>query len=181
MLAENYNSLQTSSVGRLFDAISTLIELCDVSEFEGHAAMLLEFAADPAERKLYNYNLIDGDKLTIDWEPMIIEIIKDKKKKVNASVISAKFHSTLTVIIDKIADHFNLKKVILSGGCFQNVFLLEKTIKFLTRKGKKVYWHQRIPTNDGGISVGQIAAYLIENSHNGFNKNKNFQSKTRNI
>lgn len=164
MLGNNYNSPNTSSVGRLFDAVSALLELCSISEFEGHAAMMLEFAADSNERGFYDFYLNKSAILIIDWEPMIGEIIKEKMNKIEPSIVSAKFHNTLALMVVKVAEHFNLKKVILSGGCFQNVCLLEKTINLLKRNNKKVYWHQRIPTNDGGISLGQIAQYLIQQS-----------------
>ena len=170
MLLNNYNSPETSSVGRIFDAVSALLGVCKISEFEGQAAMMLEFIADPDEKNSYEFKFVESEKITVDWQPMIEGIIRDKKGNVGKSIISAKFHNTLVKIIDDMAGYYQVNKIILSGGCFQNAYLLEKSINLLTKKGRHVYWHQRIPTNDGGISVGQIAAFLIESSQNNFLK-----------
>ncbi len=93
-----------------------------------------------------------------DWEPLIKAILVDVNAGKEKSGISAKFHITLANIILAIAEQTNEKRVVLSGGCFQNKYLLESTIKLLRQKRFKPYWHQRVPPNDGGISLGQIAA-----------------------
>ncbi len=162
MLSNNYNSPLTSSAGRLFDGVSALLSLCSFSEFEGQAAMLLEFQADVDETAEYKFEIVDSDNVVVDWRPIIKDILKDMKNNAAKTKISAKFHNTLARIIYETSEYFNLNKVILSGGCFQNKFLLEGTIKLLRKKNKKVYWHQRIPANDGGISVGQIAQYMLQ-------------------
>jgi hydrogenase maturation protein HypF len=165
MLEKGINSPLTSSAGRLFDAVSSLLGICQKSSYEGQAAMMLEFAADRNEKGDYTFNVIEDEKLIIDWQPIIENIILDLKKGVSTSIISAKFHNSLTKIILSIAEKLAVKKVILSGGCFQNGLLLERTIEQLQMNNYKVYWHQRIPPNDGGISLGQIAAYIIKHSH----------------
>ena len=77
-------------------------------------------------------------------------------------MISEKFHNTLTQMILSIAKIADEEKIVLSGGCFQNALLLEKSVKLLEKEGFNVYWHQRIPPNDGGISLGQVIASEIK-------------------
>jgi hydrogenase maturation protein HypF len=173
MLVKGINSPLTSSAGRLFDAVSSLLGICQKSSYEGQAAMMLEFTADRYEMGDYPFKVIEDDKLIINWQPLIENIILDLKKDVATSIISAKFHNSLAKIILSIAKIMATKKVILSGGCFQNGLLLERTIELLQVNKYKVYWHQRIPPNDGGISLGQIAAYLIEHSHQILNVKEN--------
>ena len=160
ILSKKLNAPLTSSVGRLFDATASLLSICNVSNYEGQAAMMLEFAADKNEQEDYPFQILEDRILIIDWQPIIKSILADLRSNVQSSIISAKFHNTLSKIILVIAQKLKFKKIILSGGCFQNTFLTERTIKILEEHNYQVYWHQRIPPNDGGISVGQIAAYL---------------------
>jgi hydrogenase maturation protein HypF len=160
MIRKKINSPLTSSAGRLFDAVSSIIGISQHSNFEGQAAMMLEFAADENELNSYPFDIVEVEKNIIIWQPIIKNILADIEKRKSCSVISAKFHNTLVQIILEIVKLSGLQKVVLSGGCFQNVFLLERTIKELEAKGLTVYRHQRIPTNDGGISLGQIAAVM---------------------
>jgi hydrogenase maturation protein HypF len=160
MLENKINCPETSSVGRLFDAISYLIGLSDISTFEGQAAMTLEFVADKNEEQCYSFDILNSKPSVIDWGPMVVEILKDLGNETSSSVISAKFHNTLTEIILHIAQKLNKQKIVLSGGCFQNVLLLEKAINKLEKHNFKIYWHHFVPTNDGGISLGQIAFAL---------------------
>jgi len=178
MLVNGINSPLTSSAGRLFDAVSSLLGICQKSSYEGQAAMMLEFISDSYEMGDYPFKIIEADKLIINWQPLIENIILDLKKELSISIISAKFHNSLAKIILSVAKKMTAKKVILSGGCFQNGLLLERTIELLQMNNYKVYWHQRIPPNDGGISLGQIAAYLIEHSHQ-ISKAKVISKKTR--
>ncbi|MCX6151276.1 MAG: carbamoyltransferase HypF [Ignavibacteriales bacterium] len=179
ILQKNINCFTTSSVGRLFDAISYLLGIVEKSSFEGQAAMMLEYAADPCESSSYPFNFI-ADEEIIDWEPMLDKILEDIRVKKSPGTISGKFHNTLVEIILYMANYFRQEKVILSGGCFQNVLLLEKTIKKLQAEKIKVYWHQLVPTNDGGISFGQIA-YVLSKSKKEINKqgNQNVFSNSR--
>lgn len=164
MLSRNINSPFTSSAGRLFDATASITGISDYSSYEGKAAMMLEFAINNNKTNdSYPFELIkekvsdDEFKYIADWEPMVKEILKEiRQGKTGREVISVKFHNTLAKIIAGIAEKVGENKVVLSGGCFQNKYLIEKTIKLLERKDFQVYWHQRVPTNDGGISLGQI-------------------------
>jgi hydrogenase maturation protein HypF len=96
--------------------------------------------------------------LVLDWEPMVKEILSDLNRGVPIGTISAKFHNSLTECIVTVAKHVGEPRVLLSGGCFQNRYLTERTIERLSQEGFQPYWHQRIPPNDGGIAVGQIVA-----------------------
>ena len=158
MFAVGLNSPRTSSVGRLFDAVASIVGLSERIRFEGQAAMQLEFLADPEEIETYRLEMSVGTPSVVDWEPMIREIIKDDQIGTSAASIAAKFHNTLIDSIVRVAVIAGESSVVLSGGCFQNKYLTEGAIKRLRHNGFKVYWHQRVPTNDGGIALGQIAA-----------------------
>src|SRR3989339_348958 len=158
MLRNKTNCPMTSSVGRLFDAVSSLLNLNQKINFEGQAAMNLEFTASSNETGSYHFNLFGDSFITIDWQPIIEEILSDVNSGIGNSIVSAKFHNTLIEIILSVSLKFNEEKIVLSGGCFQNSYLLEGVIDLLEINNFKVFWHQRVPTNDGGIAFGQIAA-----------------------
>ena len=162
-IEKKINSPECVSAGRLFDAVSSLIRITDYSNFEGQAAMKLEFAIENGINEFYEFEFRKKEIVIIDWEKIIKGILEDLEKGVSKNKIAAKFHNTLTEIIVEFARFTNQRKVLLSGGCFQNVYLLERSIERLKEENFQVYWHQRVPTNDGGISFGQIAAYNLRN------------------
>ncbi len=144
----------TSSVGRLFDAVASLLNLKQRISFEGQAAMAVEFAADRNhDRQVYPFYL----NQEIDWSPMIYEILTELSQGVSVTQISKRFHNTLSHIILAVAQAVGIPSVVLSGGCFQNKLLTESTIEVLREAGFSPYWPQQVPTNDGGIALGQIA------------------------
>ncbi len=151
-LEKKINCPPTSSAGRLFDAVAALLGLCGQNTFEGEAAMALEYAAEkePCDQS-YPYVINGG---VIDWRPMLRAILKNSDKA------AARFHNTLSEIIVDIARQVGEEKVLLTGGCFQNKQLLEKSIKKLKRAGFMPFWHHKLPPNDGGIAAGQILAVL---------------------
>jgi len=164
MLEKGVNAPFTSSAGRLFDAVAGLIGLRLRNSFEGQAAMELEFAAHERVEDKYSFTLQEESPLVIDWQPVILEIIDDLHAGETHGMISAKFHNTLAEMIVVVARKIGEDKVVLSGGCFQNRLLTERTIVRLTAENFRPYWHQRIPPNDGGISLGQVvAATMSEN------------------
>ena len=166
MLKKNINCFTTSSAGRLFDAVSSLLNICQSSTYEGQAAMMLEFIADKQINNYYNFDIIEKERLIVNWQPMFEQMFIDLEKEIPASEISAKFHNTLAEIIATLAKRTSQKNILLTGGCFQNVFLLEKTIDRLTENGFILHWNQIIPTNDGGISFGQAVLanhFIIKN------------------
>jgi hydrogenase maturation protein HypF len=168
MVKKGVNSPYTSSAGRLFDAVSALVGLCQRARFEGQAAMELEFAADNASTSerypfLYSVGKNEGEHdpaWIIDWEPMIRSVLSDIAAGSPRSAIAAKFHNTLTELIVETAVRAGEKRVVLSGGCFQNRYLSERVISRLQAEGFQPYWHQRVPPNDGGIALGQIFSWL---------------------
>lgn len=160
MLQRQLNSPLTSSVGRLFDAIASMTNLRQQTRFEGQAAMELEFAREGIHTSI-GYSLpllIRPGPLCLDWSPMLGEILTDVRRAVCPGEISAKFHNTLVKTIVMVAKHFGEPRVALSGGCFQNRYLLENTVEQLRAEHFQPYWHQHVPTNDGGIALGQIFA-----------------------
>lgn len=171
MLNKKLNTVLTSSAGRLFDAAASLLNIGHYNNYEGQAAMNLEFSASASIDEYYHYDIEEGNIYTVDWRPFIDGIIKDRLNNVPVEIIAGMFHNTLAQIILSAAKKAGLEKIVLSGGCFQNTLLLEKSVKLLQDNGFKAYWHQRIPTNDGGLSAGQVfAAKMSEVPSNFFFK-----------
>jgi hydrogenase maturation protein HypF len=160
MLNRGLNSPKTSSVGRLFDAVASLTNLRQQMRFEGQAAMDLEFALDGFEtERFYPLPLVTRHSLCIlDWAEMVEAILSDVKRGVAIQEISAKFHNALAEVVVEVARRFGQHRVALSGGCFQNRYLTERMVTRLRAEKFQPYWHQRVPTNDGGIALGQIFA-----------------------
>ena len=161
MLAREFQAPITSSAGRLFDAVASLVGLRQRVSFEGQAAMELEFAIQPGVDGAYSFRFISGAPLIVDWQPLIEEILDDVKGGQTVGVIAAKFHHTLAEMIVAVAQRVEQERVVLSGGCFQNRYLTERTVQRLREAGFRPYWHQRVPTNDGGIALGQIMAAAL--------------------
>jgi hydrogenase maturation protein HypF len=152
----------TTSVGRIFDAVASLIGLRQWVKYEGQAAMELEFlTTDMKNSAHYEFEVKELQSIpTIDWQLMIEGILTDRKHEISPSIISTKFHNTLAEMIIGIAKIIGQDRVVLSGGCFQNRYLTERTVQRLQEEGFRPYWHQRVPPNDGGIALGQAYAVL---------------------
>jgi len=161
MLEKNFNSPMTSSVGRLFDALASIIGIRHHVHYEGQAAIELEhLLAGVEEEASYEFLIADLQlPILIDWTPMVFEIMNDLEGGFSAPVISAKFHNTLAEIIVSIARRVDVEGVVLTGGCFQNKYLTERSVRLLREEGFRPYWHQRVPPNDGGIALGQLFAF----------------------
>ena len=156
MLVKGLQAPLTSSVGRLFDAVASLTNLRQQVTFGGQAAMELEFAIQSCVSEAYSFEIKSTAPSVIDWRPMIEEIIEDVRNRVDAGMISAKFHNALVEVIVAVAKHVGQTRVVLTGGCFQNRYLTERSVQRLLESGFRPYWHQRVPTNDGGIALGQV-------------------------
>jgi hydrogenase maturation protein HypF len=156
MLNNGLNSPKTSSMGRFFDGIASLLDIRQEVSFEGQAAMELEFLLRDNINQKYSFIIRDNHPLIIDFEPIILGIIEDIKLNTDRSIISAKFHNTLAAIIVAIAQKINIKQVLLTGGCFQNKYLTETAIFQLQKANFIPFWHKNIPPNDGGIALGQV-------------------------
>jgi hydrogenase maturation protein HypF len=163
MLEKQIRCPRTSSAGRLFDAAASLIGIRDEMSFEGQAAMELEFCAEAGIDDAYAYAIHainDSDPLIVDWAPMIGQILEERQMGANTPRMAAKFHNTLAAMITDVALRIGEQRVLLTGGCFQNRYLTERAVRRLTDSGLTVYWHQRVPPNDGGIALGQVLAAL---------------------
>jgi hydrogenase maturation protein HypF len=163
MCRNQLRSPLTSSAGRLFDAVASLTGLRQITRFEGQAAMELEFAigdADANESYPVSVSPPEGEMQIIDWSPMVTGLLADIAAAVPLHAISQKFHNTLAEYIIAVARRIGIERVVLTGGCFQNVYLLTHTVGRLREEKFQPYWHQRIPPNDGGIALGQIYASI---------------------
>jgi hydrogenase maturation protein HypF len=179
MLRRGLNAPLCCSMGRLFDAVASLIGLRQRVEFEGQAAMDMEFALQHVQtRESYSIQirqdataaqqdceLITGygarnshSPYVLDWSPLLAEILSDLRRRMPVGEISARFHNTLAEAIVTMAIKSEQRRVALSGGCFQNRYLTERTITRLREEGFQPYWHRHVPPNDGGIALGQVAA-----------------------
>jgi len=154
------NSPLTSSCGRLFDAVSSLLGICDVITYEGQAAIELEMLADESFEDGYHWPLPRGKfPITINQEPILCDIIHDLRTGVPIAIISAKFHNAVAEMVSGVCclirEQDGVNSVALSGGVFQNLYLLKRTLSHLWRKGFTLYIHHQVPCNDGGIALGQ--------------------------
>lgn len=160
MIATGTNSPETSSMGRLFDAVSGLLCLRGVVNYEGQAAVELEAAADRVTAQGYEFETGAGGSV-IRAEAVIRNVVADLLEGRPRPEIAAKFHLAVARLIERVAlrirDERRLDRVALSGGVFQNALLLESVCRRLKEAGFEVFTHSRVPTNDGGISLGQAA------------------------
>jgi hydrogenase maturation protein HypF len=156
MLIKGIQSPITSSAGRLFDAAASLAGLRQETSFEGQAAMELEFAVQACECEAYPFEIKGTSPSEIDWRPLFEKMLQDVRNGEVPGVIAAKFHNAMVEIIVDVARHVGQTKIVLTGGCFQNRYLTERSVQRLLEEGFRPYWHQRVPTNDGGIALGQI-------------------------
>ena len=161
MLESGFGSPTTTSAGRLFDGVASLLGLHQRVGFEGQAAMALEFAADAADRDAYALPLRSGPArspvpLELDWRPLIARIVDETRCGVPAAVIAGRFHRGLAEAIVDVAHVHGSSRVALTGGCFQNRMLSETAAARLRDAGFQVLMHRRLPPNDGSISFGQV-------------------------
>jgi len=184
-LLQRNRAPQTSSVGRLFDAVAAILGLRQRSYYEGQAAMELESRVDPQETQPYPIRIspqpVDPKQLAdpslfppplqpvdsvwiVDWAPMLEALLRDLQTGIPLSVSAARFHLALAEAIVLIADRVqktlcpDFQTVALTGGCFQNRYLLREAVRRLQQAGWNPVWHQRVPPGDGGLALGQTVA-----------------------
>jgi hydrogenase maturation protein HypF len=161
VLRAGVNTPLTSSAGRLFDAVSSLLGVRDVVTYEGQAAIELEHVADPAEGGSYVVPVTDGAVRRIDASHLVRAIADELAAGVAVPVLAARFHNALAdVVVDvcrRVRDEHGLSTVALSGGVFQNSLLITRCLDGLEGAGFTVLTHRQVPPNDGGISLGQAA------------------------
>jgi hydrogenase maturation protein HypF len=165
MIERDVNSPRTSSAGRLFDAVAALLGIRTEVSYEGQAAMELEWLAGGASADGYYPITIRHvetlDISEIDLASLFAAICRDLKRGTPRSVIARRFHTTVAMFIvatcEEIRQRSGLARVVLSGGCFLNALLTSETVEKLMERGFEVYRHQLVPTNDGGLCLGQLA------------------------
>lgn len=194
LLRRHVNAPLTSAVGRLFDAVAALVGLGASSDFEGQAAMALEFACDThtgAPPEGYPFELrataarprtiaealsagslpsagSAGTGCLVDWGPMLLAIEDELATALEAGLpaqavaarVAPRFHETLAALAATVASRCDEPRVLLTGGCFQNRVLTERTLAHLERAGHLGYIHRQVPPNDGGLALGQLVALL---------------------
>ncbi|WP_242981760.1 carbamoyltransferase HypF [Alkalibaculum bacchi] len=161
-LERQVNCFKTSSMGRFFDGVSSLLNIRHHITYDAQGAIELQNILDASIKEGYEYSIIEKDNTyQMDYESILLGILKDIEEKVPNSVISAKFHNAITnatvELVCKISKEYRIKQVVLSGGVFQNDYLLLDCLRKLKECGFVVYYNQQIPINDSGISVGQLA------------------------
>ncbi len=168
MILKGVNCPQTSSLGRLFDAVAAIAGIRQQVNFEGQAAMELEMLAAGPSDAIYDIQWTTHGPFEIQPQTIIRAVVQDVHNGLSPAEISFKFHQTLIALFAEICEtirrRHDLNRVILSGGCFQNSLLLKGLIGQLEAKHFEVYAHQQVPANDGGIALGQaiVAAAQME-------------------
>ncbi len=162
MIEKGVNCPETSSLGRLFDALSALLGVCLRVSYEGQAAIELEMIADGEEKGSYSFEWKKGkDSYVISPLPVISGVVDDILKGSSPPVISQKFHLTLIRLFSELGGQLKkevgLDRIVLSGGVFQNATFLTGLEEALDQQGFSVFSQSKVPTNDGGISLGQAA------------------------
>ena len=189
IIESGVNTPHTSSLGRIFDAVSALVGVCTKPTYEGEAAILLESEiyknADLEYKKNPRYKIDivkntatknstahDTSVLLFDIKSMLSSILEDLSNDVETCVISLNFHNAIIEAMCNVAlvanQLYGLKQVALSGGCFMNRYLIEQSIEQLTKCGFNVAINRDVPCNDGGISLGQayVGANMINLKNN---------------
>src|SRR5690606_26522259 len=161
MARRRVNAPLTSRMGRLFDAVAAALCLRDRVNYAGQAAIVLEQLADPSERASYKTSFQGEKPFTVAGADLINAVVADIDANVPAPVIAARFHNGVAALILDAASRLRattgLETVALSGGVFQNMFLLERAVSGLEAAGFEVLTHHRVPPTDAGISLGQAA------------------------
>jgi hydrogenase maturation protein HypF len=160
MLRNGVNAPRTSSVGRLFDGFAALSGLRQRTSYEGQTAAEFEWAADGIDAgKPYVFPLTASPakdmSWILDWKPALDRLLSDRRAGVPAGAISAAFHAGLVAALVSVAQRIGERRVVLTGGCFQNVRLTETAVAALRAAGHEPIWHRAVPPNDGGIALGQ--------------------------
>jgi len=169
MIERRFNSPLTSSVGRLFDAVASLAGVRDSVSHEGQAAMQLEWLASSVRPEAGYPFEYEGNQ--VDTRPLISAVARDADGGVGAARIARRFHSTLVDIIHRVCvelrNALNFHSIVLSGGVFMNALLTVESTRRLEQDGFRVYSHEKVPPNDGGLSLGQLAIAATEQRKQG--------------
>jgi hydrogenase maturation protein HypF len=167
MIERNINTVPTSACGRLFDAVAALAGVRDEVNFEAQAAIELECSVQPGVNAAYPFEISASEPAEIDVRPAIEAIVRDVIAAKPLGWIAAAFHNTIAAIVLEMCRRLRaaegIRHVCLTGGTFQNLYLLEHAVTALRSDGFEVFLHSRVPPNDGGIALGQavIANQLL--------------------
>jgi len=157
MIDKHVNCPLTSGAGRLFDCVAALLGLVRVATFQAEGPMRLESII----RKDITDSYLFTSGETICFDETIMGIVEDIRQGIDPATISTKFHNTIILAIFETVNAMHqlegITKVVLSGGVFQNKYLLEQTTAILEKNNFEVFSHAKVPTNDGGIALGQLA------------------------
>jgi len=164
MIENNINVIETSSMGRFFEAVGAFLLSIEKNEFEAHSAIALEGICRKDVDEFYEFEIIDNE---IKIKDIICSVLDDFINGVEKTIIATKFHNTVAHIVLRSAilmrEKHVVNKICLSGGVFQNIFLLEKIITLLKQQDFQVFVHKNIPSNDACISLGQVYYFLLNN------------------
>ncbi|HOP68650.1 MAG: carbamoyltransferase HypF [Dethiobacteria bacterium] len=157
------NAPATTGAGRLFDAVAALAGVRTHTTYEGQAAIDLEQVLDDSAAGSYGFDIAwEGDMMIFDWRQLIRDVVRDARKGLRCGEIAAKFHRAVVQLLADVSllarKHYGSGRVVLSGGVFQNAYLLDHGVARLKNSGFEVYTNAKVPANDGGISFGQAAA-----------------------
>ncbi len=164
-IAKGINAPPTSSMGRLFDAAAALCGVRHSVNYEAQAAIEFEALADPEEDGHYEFVVGEGE---VDPTPLFRSLIRDLNNGVGIEKIAARFHNTVVQMVVDVCEEISIRSsvstIALSGGVWQNMKLLNKTVNALREAGFSIYIHRKVPANDGGISLGQavVAHQLLD-------------------
>jgi hydrogenase maturation protein HypF len=166
-----------TSMGRLFDALASLLGLVQRCSFEGQGALRLQAAAqaaldapEPQGWPTSTYRLPIGAAAAagsaggmaspweLDWQPLLLALLDDLARGRPVPSIALAFHRALAAVLVELAQRLQLRQLLLSGGCFQNRLLLELAVAALAAAGVEAVWPQRVPCNDGSLALGQLLA-----------------------
>ncbi len=186
VLETGFRAPWTTSAGRLFDGVASLVGLRQRVDHEGEAAMALEFVARGPGGGGYAFPVVAGEEgqsgragrtghagqenheevergdaagvpLMVDWVPALVELLADYEAGVATAVLAGRFHAGLVGVILEVAERVGCERVALTGGCFQNRLLVDGAAAALRRGGFRPVLHRRVPANDGGLALGQVA------------------------
>ena len=159
MLRAGLNCPLSSGMGRLFDGAAAILGIKTLASYEGQGAVLLEAAAAESEKGAYGV-VLAGEPLCFDWRPVIRQIVQEKAAGVSVDVLAARFLNTLIRMAAEqawaVSRETGLRDVVLSGGSFQNQYIMRRLPELLRSRGLRVYHHSRVSTNDEGLSLGQV-------------------------
>ncbi len=170
MVARRLHTVETSSCGRLFDAVAALLGIGGEVTYEGQAAMQLEALARSAPAGAADSYPFEVDAGVVRLRPLFVALLAERARGVPAAIVARRFHRTLAAVVGAQVRRAHalsgLRSVVLSGGCFQNQLLLSDCLAMLEEDGFEVLVHRQVPANDGGLALGQavVAAARLSGS-----------------